>query len=77
MSEIERNRYLNYIAKGQTEIRNALSTCNEIIIENTMDKYTGPGTGLSFRNGFLVPNYNIYSGTDGELLIREGDKVYV
>lgn len=50
MSEIERNKYLDYIAKGQTEIRNALSTCNEIIIENTMDKYTGPGTGLSFRN---------------------------
>ena len=36
MSEIERNKYLNYIAKGQTEIRNALSTCNEIIIENTI-----------------------------------------
>lgn len=66
MSEIERNKYLDYIAKGQTEIRNALSTCNEIIIENAIDKYTGPGTGLSFRNGFLVPNYNIYSGTDDQ-----------
>ena len=77
MSKEERNRYLRYIAEGQLEIKKALNSSDSKAVNDAMRKYTGPGTGLSFRNGFLIPNYNVYSETDEELLIKKGDKVYV
>ena len=71
----EQTRFFNDIQLCQRMIMNAWHTGDKKLYEELICRYTWPGTGMEFRNGFLVPTCNVYSSESGDLLLREGDVV--
>lgn len=61
------------IHNAQEEIKSAYQIKNIKGIEDTLCKYTGPGTNMIYRNGHLFPIYNIYDEDDN--LVMKTDTI--
>ena len=70
----EQGTFFDSVQRVQKTIIDAYNSGNTKLYEELVCKYTGPGTGMMFRNGFLIPAYNIYDH-NGNLLMAEGDVV--